>query len=698
MITQPLNEKKQLSIALCIFILLTSLFYLLLSLAGETAPAGQEPDQLIYMQYAKSIAEGTPYVFSPGDSPSTGSTTHLFLFILASAYWLTGSSVDGLLYASFILNALFLLGSAFWVWKISQRLYPALGTLPFFMTLISGHTLNAFFGQTDMGFFTFYALSLLTALLYGRRKTAAVLALLCPLARPEGAVFALAFLLTAAMNYILLKQNTALICTKKQTRHLLQLGLLGLTGLLLVFFINYGLTGHTLFMSVSNKGHFKSYTFPGAVIATLSDFATLIKGFFLSINSGNRDFLHVPIIAGLFGVFGMAIRPRDNKEHLFFEIWVLLAAVGTLLLIASSGWQGLSLDRYLAWLFPLWTLYIFIGIFEAGKRLSPGKAFVPFFVGLVIAYQLMASIFIASFHFSNAVDRHRERLFAERINSTLPHEARIGGIGGSGSVFYMPERTIYNISGITSPDFFAAVEAGQLIRLVDRVKHQPDHLFEYWYLATKVTETETWIKQFCGEPILSDGEQPASNPVAVYPAKWDLTLGGNFPLLVQEQAEGLLLVDAMDLGYDPDETEHDYKTNCRLRNTVFFLAYHIARLDDKDYMETGRLILGSESFTLKNITPGKPLRIVLRTSKTVIGTGSNGLHKFASKPYTLNDNLSLWLSVDGQDLPEMNINVTGEDFQEIILDIPAEFITDPEPRITVAGDHISYAYWFYQPY
>ena len=28
--------------------------------------------------------------------------------------------------------------------------------------------------------------------------------------------------------------------------------------------------------------------------------------------------------------------------------------------------------------------------------------------------------------------------------------------------------------------------------------------------------------------------------------------------------------------------------------------------------------------------------------------------------------------------------------------IPAQYLTQPQPEIVVGGDHISYAYWFYQ--
>ena len=38
----------------------------------------------------------------------------------------------------------------------------------------------------------------------------------------------------------------------------------------------------------------------------------------------------------------------------------------------------------------------------------------------------------------------------------------------------------------------------------------------------------------------------------------------------------------------------------------------------------------------------------------------------------------------------------GDEFNEIILDVPKEYINTASPHVKIAGDHISYAYWFYQ--
>lgn len=45
-----------------------------------------------------------------------------------------------------------------------------------------------------------------------------------------------------------------------------------------------------------------------------------------------------------------------------------------------------------------------------------------------------------------------------------------------------------------------------------------------------------------------------------------------------------------------------------------------------------------------------------------------------------------------------SVNVVGEadGFAEVILELPGDAITGPLPLITIGGDHISSAFWFYQ--
>jgi hypothetical protein len=114
-------------------------------------------------------------------------------------------------------------------------------------------------------------------------------------------------------------------------------------------------------------------------------------------------------------------------------------------------------------------------------------------------------------------------------------------------------------------------------------------------------------------------------------------------------------------------------------------------------VEVGRAIIGSESMTIR-ATPGQPLRVLFRTTSTVAlrlrNGGSQGAYSFS-----FNSPLKLRIHVDEKEAGYHEILIQEEKdvFSEISFTIPAEAITQPRPRITLYGDHASFAFWFYQP-
>jgi hypothetical protein len=67
--------------------------------------------------------------------------------------------------------------------------------------------------------------------------------------------------------------------------------------------------------------------------------------------------------------------------------------------------------------------------------------------------------------------------------------------------------------------------------------------------------------------------------------------------------------------------------------------------------------------------------------------------------FGFNSPLKLRVHVDEKEACyfEIPIKEEKEVFSEISFEIPAEAITQPNPRITLYGDHASFALWFYQP-
>ena len=691
------TKNNPLVLALCLALLIISAFYILLTTVGNGATALVEGDQIIYLQYARNIALGHPYVFSPGDAPSTGSTSYLYPLVLAALYKL-GATGDTFITAAYALNSLFYLGIIALVWLIAKKMEPRVAVPATFMAALSGHAVSAVLHQTDVGLFALLALGLFASILYGRPRASLALAILCGITRPEGFVFAVAFFLCGGASLLLNRRFPDTLGTKHQARTFLLLGTAGASAFLFTLFANHLLTGYAQFMSVANKGYFNKLPFMGAVEGTLYDALSLIKGVFFGLSGSvlaNRQFYLFPLIGGLLALSGIMLHPRKEKGQRLCECWLLLAAGAVVLTIASSEYQGLSNDRYFAWIFPIWMLYAMIGTFELHERLGV-KLFFPMMTTLLMLFQLVSLVFAFSNSYTSAAVLENKRAFAIRIDKETPANARLGSVTGASLNYFMPQHKIYNLSGITSPDFFEPKFDIQTLRIIDQLKHQPKLRFEYWMTYDNFLDSNPWATPFFGETKLIDNDSATTGnlTLGIYEARWDTLDGGDTPQLIQTGS--CSLVDSLDIGYFDDETSHGYHYYLRLKNMSIPLCIMTAKLGTNDYSEVGRIILGNESFSLRNVSPDKPLRIVLRTTKKAKSLGYSGSHLVKIDNLELEDHLALRLFVDSQEVPCPTLDIGQEGFSEIELDVPETYLKTSHPRIMVVGDHISFAYWFYQ--
>lgn len=688
---------ETLALALCLGILVSSSIYILLSAAGGGTHLGiVEGDQVIYMQYARNMATGHPYVFTLGDTPSTGSTSHIYPLLLAGIYTL-GFHGDSFLVAIFILNSLFYLGIITCVWSISRKMAPRIMPYAVFMTVFSGHTLSSTFSQTDMGLFSLLALATFSTLLYRRYKWTILLAFLCGLTRPEGFVFSVAFFLCGTGAVLLDKKTGDTAESSRRSRYFLLAGLTGFIAFCLTLYVNYHMTGYIQFMSVMNKGYFSIYPFFGAVTHTLSDAAAILKGVFFGLPDSPRQFFVFPVVGGLLGLCGILLFPRNLKSTPLCEWWFFLSAGATLLSIASSQWQGLSNDRYLGWIVPLWLIYTLIGVEQISTRIRI-KTLLPKLISLLFAYQAISTVYFYSYAFTSSTHLEKWRNFSECIAKDTPKAERFGSTFAGGMQYFNPGHQVYTLHGITSAAFFSPKFDSSLFRIIEIAKHQPELQFENWLIQGNNPKLMTWVKPFLGDLKLQDTDSAITsvNGSAVYSSNWDTVKGGDLPVLPTEELSGLKLIDQMDIGYQPDEAKHRFENTLRLPNLRIPIVFLTAKLGNQTYSEVGRLIAGKESFSIRHVQPNRSLTIVLRTARSISGTSYFGSQKSVIENYEMNKTIELNLLVDGMEVPCPALHIDRKGFTEILLRIPKEYIKTTSPRIEIIGDHISFAYWFYQ--
>jgi hypothetical protein len=290
----------------------------------------------------------------------------------------------------------------------------------------------------------------------------------------------------------------------------------------------------------------------------------------------------------------------------------------------------------------------------------------------------------------------KKRAFATLLEKELPSTERIGSMVGTSMHYFMPNHKIYNLTGITSPDFFKYKFDIQPFSIIDQLKHHPQLRFEDWIAYSDFEDSFLWVKPFIGKSIFldNDSELTGSPALKVYKAKWATLDGGNTPKLINTSCN--TLIDQVDVGYYDDEISHSYHSYTRLKNTIFPLCILTEKLGTNDYSEVGRIVLGSESFIIHNISLEKPMKIILRTAKSI-----NTMRYFGSKRvritnFELNDTLVLRLFIDDQEVFCTPVSLKQKGFSEVIFEVPIKYLKNDTSRIKILGDHISFAYWFYQ--
>jgi hypothetical protein len=670
--------KKILQLMLACGLLTIAAFYFSGTMASpRNSVACPQPDTLIYCQYAQQMALGQPYIFSPGDKPSTGSTSHLYPAILAGLYKL-GAHGEMLLSAGFALNALFYLIFIFNWWVIISRLAPRSLLTAGLLVTLSGHAAYCAMAQSDVGLFMAVSSGAFAALLAGRTGWLTALLVLAPWSRPEGIV--LAFVLAGTVGW---KQHTS---RERDWRQWIPVALALLSSAAVLGF-NWLLTGMTQYQSVYHKGHFKAYDFGGAVAKTLADLTQMMRELFFGVATNIRQHYFVPVVGAVLAWLGMAVRPWRRTDA-WKEAWWFIACMVSILLVATSGWQVLNLDRYLSWLLPIWLVYAAEGATFLSSRL-PGDTFRHLPQVVLVGYQIMSLVMAAGIFYSSSLEHQRICDFFSTVHRQMPARLTTGGVGASGLVYCMPGRSFRHMSGIVSPDLLSS----DPVLNIERLKYHPELRFDVWIAAYKQSKLES-AKQLLGEPI-----QIGIHNEAVYLMNWKSLDAAIRPVDpdVLKKLQGWTLVDQVDVGYPEEETRTRYASFAGERGVTADPIIVSGKIGTNALTEVGRIITGYDQFTVK-VRPNQPVILVMRSVRAADASLTQGMETFQNH-FEFNEKLLLAVQIDqasaGQARVQMPANST--DMVEVSFDIPAKYFTKPEATILILGGRIALDYWVYQP-
>jgi hypothetical protein len=222
--------------------------------------------------------------------------------------------------------------------------------------------------------------------------------------------------------------------------------------------------------------------------------------------------------------------------------------------------------------------------------------------------------------------------------------------------------------------------------------------FEAWLLPIDLTRGQWW-SAMVGEPIALEAPVfGAANALALYAADWRALDGCLQPRTREARriVRGMRPIDRLDIGYEADEARTGYEVYTRVSGARLLPFAEAAELAGERVAEVGRVVLGSETFRVRAL-PGRPMQVVMRTARTARAHINKPGVGIEEQTFTFVSPLELLVFLEGRPLRQASVELAAEGFTEATFEIPASAIRSDSIELTIGGDRVSLAYWFYQP-
>jgi hypothetical protein len=635
------------------------------AILGQTGgvPAAPLDDAFIHFQYARSFAELSPLVYSPGAEAAPGATSLIWPLVLAPFHalgvrgesliwiaWLFGWIALGALahetrrlaegitredtaiaaaamvlafggYAWFAASGMEVVPLAWWLMRVARR--------------------AAEWGENDV------------VRSEARRRELMTLGCLGPLLRPEAALASL----IAAL---------ALGTFASGRRRLW--ALVALAGLALPALVNYALTGQATSTTALVKWlPFSPYHQGGALYSAVG---------------ANLELLFGTLLDGQ--VWSAAFVPRGGK----YLAWLALPALIAVAVARRASWRGgLTLAVALGMLLPatydsfLWNRLRYLWPFAAAwfvalAAMSDG-------IGMLLARLrprlaalrlLIAGAFVGAFltHLPYAIDdvaqsadaiRRQQASLAHWAARSLPADARIG-VNDTGAIAYLSGKQIFDLVGLTTRGEARHWAAGAGSRFEHYERLEPEQRPTHWIVYPEWFALPPLLGELLAERVVEATILGGTRMVA-HVADWSVLGSGALP----ESAPRPSLIDELDVADLESEAMHAY---------VLFAATQADNTLSESWRGGQRIADGArrrrtrDSFELET-APGAAL---------VARVGS-------AAPMRLS------VHVDGIDVGAFELD--GSAWQEITLELPRT-ITPGRRRFEVSAEGSAFTsmhYWSY---
>ncbi len=669
-------------------------------------------DSFIYLQYARALASGHPFVYTPGNAPTTGATSLLWPFLLSPTHLLRLGPAAAIAW-SLALGAAALLASALLMARIGRALAGSLGMLiAAGLFLGSPHLLWGYMSGMEIGLYATVLLA--TLLIYEREREEARFRLLrwalfvLAASRPEGAVLSGVFGLAMAYDRWRAVRSGSL------PRFLSPALLLPFAAAAFPFLVNLAISGSFESTSSQAKSIF-SEPHPDIrrhfILGSPNVWFSIVKGYlsWLQLDPGaimvTRYWIPSALALLLFSVFSFVPRRRPWVDG---RVLLLLFPAAVLVGSLPVAWP-VHFYRYQQGFYPVVLACLAAGVARtatlAWTRL-PRVLGAPV-AALVVAAPLVAWSPIATELYGGVIEfyghnceniLHQQVRTGRWIAKTLPPNAVVA-MNDAGAIAYYGNRSTVDLIGLTSAGFAKAYRSG-IGCMYERLRRMPPGrlptdfaIYEEWFPSLKASgilgpeafRAHLEFNTICGE-----------EDKVVFPATWSEIGAADSLVLDHPEIADLRIRDTLDPGWLEDERSHAWKAygyeydekrsewksrpSVLLRDILRKHAY--AERPSRQVADTGRKVFGWERFRLP-LTPGRDAVLIVRTDAWYANRLAVTVDGAAAGTWTISRSESVWV--------EPSFRIPG---RLIVKPLPTIEIRREDPKD--GGDYAPFHYWVYQ--
>ncbi len=663
----------------------------------------QVSDLYLIAQYAKGFAEGHPFQYNPGETPTTGATSLLHTLFLAVAHFV-GIRGEGLIAFAILSGAVFGFLTAVQAYGAGRLLSGSMRIALFgaMLVILNGPLAWSFHYGADIALVLFLSAWLFRTWLMdedpeeGPSRAFVLPASLLALTRPEAAVLVASLAAWKVWDW---QRRTG----KWKAR---AMWFLPLVLALLVPLTLRVLTGSAANTSFSHKLLTANWGAFSAAVFSIEYWSDLLRGVLLGfypashrlgLGTGNAPYFAAPFL--LVFVFIALLRPtREMKRAGAF----LTAALATVLLVTPSIHIGIHSNRYLLFTLPPLLVLFSVGVghaaasLEASLGLQTGAAFRQLrAIALVFAALSVTRFALVYADSANSVYRKDEAVFTF-IKNRLPESATF--LSNGTAIEYRTGRRSLNLSGVVTPGFAEILpveteaSAFEILSRPEALELPPFFIVQETYIEG----SPAWGALVGGPPVFVTASLDGAE-FAIYPTRADL-IGRQRSLVRLEPPAEWSLVDSLNVADPLDERLHDYRFTSAVGTRNLFAALKLDKYEGTgrnagtELADGGRVILGTEEMRLATPYPGD-VWLVMRTNAS---PASRVRHASGESRMDLPMTESALRVATSKGRTEWWRVALEPGWTEVVYRIPAALVEGRTTRFHLEGRYAAYSYWVFQ--